>query len=55
MYFILQNNRDKVQKGHTFLAMSIFFSLFLQAKDMSDEKNEDNCPRGRDGGIETLL
>jgi len=33
MYFILQNNRDKVQKGHTFFGDEFIFSLFLQAKD----------------------
>ena len=32
MYFILQKNRDKVQKGRTFLAMSLFFRYFCKRK-----------------------
>jgi len=32
MHFILQINRDKVQKGLTFLAMSFFISYFCRQK-----------------------
>ena len=45
MYFILKKNRDKVQKGRTFLVNGTYFCyLCKRIKIAWYEKSEDNRP-----------